>query len=160
MTLLRFPLALLWTLVSPSADPLVIHARSAMYALQPAPKSPEIADAIVTVVRWRGPLPGLTEAKSVDVMLAIAKTEGDFDNGAIGDHGSSRSSFQILGAPKHFSTDVLAATRHAYEMVRASFRACGKANPLGLYTRGKCASARGKQLGDVKMNLAKQIGGG
>lgn len=153
--------ALFWVLLTPSADPLVTHARAAMYTLEASPKSPEIADAIVTVVRWYGPLPRLTERQSVDVMLAIAETEGHFDNGARGDHGLSLSTYQVLNAPAHFSTDVLAATKHAYGMVRASFLACGRGNPLGMYVRGPkgCRSARGVELGGIKMRLAGLIGG-
>ncbi len=153
--------ALFWVLLTPSADPLVTHARAAMYALETAPRSPEIADAIVTVVRWYGPLPRLTERQSVDVMLAIAETEGHWDAWALGDSDHSVGWGQIYYGPRHLLGDALGTAKVVYRMVAASFRACGRGNPLGMYVRGPkgCRSARGVELGGIKMRLAGLIGG-
>lgn len=149
--------ALLWALALP-ADPLVTHARHAMQALNPTPPSPEIADAIVYVVRQRGRIAPLNESQTVDVLLSIAHTEGHFDAWAIGDSGRSVSWGQIYDGPRQLLGDVITTAFVVHEMAAASFAFC-PSNPLGLYVRGPkgCRSERGIELGGIKMRIARSI---
>lgn len=129
---------------------------------QPAPEQCfplmnwELATTIETVVRERPPLfkGDETRERSIHQMVKLSWFEAKWRVDAVGDHDKSVGPFQRFGGSRDLLRDVRAATVEAHRQIAESFKVCWYLPPrqrLAVYARGKCSSARGRELSEIRM---------
>lgn len=130
----------------------------------PAPTAPTIADAIATVVTTDCMEPGALGSCALDaVALAVtAEQEGHLCLGAAclrGDHGRSVSTYQLLtpdpAQREAYDRDLLAATRRAYFVMRASARQCPSSMLAGYC--GGCNRRGARAIAEPRLALARTL---
>ncbi len=137
----------------------------AMALLDPTHEYPELGSAIADVVDTERPLFARDDDKTRTAawMVAIAYRESTFDNGAVGDNGSSACAFQInVGrgrtlegwSSEDLRADPARCVSVAYRMLRQSVR-IDPAFPLAFYARGPgYRSEKAKRLSRDRLALA------
>lgn len=159
MILLPWAYAFAWAAKMFHPDPSHAFARSAMYSLNAAPVSPEIADAIADVSIAEPLFEGANGVpKTIALMTSIAYRESNFDNHAIGDHGASVCWGQVLNGAKSLGEDVRACAREVHRILKWSVWHSRKW-PVAGYARGPNGPdmRRGRELSDDRMALARWL---
>lgn len=132
-----------------------------MLALVPGRDHARLGGAIAEVVEAEPPLfqDDADRRKTAALLVAVAFRESSFRADAIGDNGRARCAFQLWGAPAEVMTDPQLCTRIAMARLRESMRACGAANPLGVYAAGPagCTSEKAARISRDRMWIAKRI---
>jgi len=127
--------------------------------LAPSRDASAFAAALAPVVEAQAPLyrDDDSRTKTAALMVAIAFRESSFRPDALGDSGHSYGYFQIWGVPRETPAEDQA--RIALGMVRESMRACGKDNPLGIYSAGPngCVMPIAKRISADRAALAKWL---
>lgn len=115
-------------------------------------------DALDSVVEANGPLFAGPEGKqrTLALMTSIAFFESSFRLDATGDHGRSTCWFQIMGGGAALRSDAMACAQRGYAFLRASLRACGTGDELGLYAAGKCGTTTGKRISRHRLYWARK----
>jgi hypothetical protein len=135
----------------------------AMELLAPYRDHLDVAQRIAAVVLEERPFfkDDDDKRRTAAVMVAIAFRESSFRRDAVGDNGHSFGLFQIndsSGGTPLLLTDVDAAVRKAFGMVRESMRVC-PAHPLAWYASGPkgCEDARAQRISRDRMAIARRL---
>jgi hypothetical protein len=136
---------------------LMAFVIAAMQLLAPNRDVRDVAEQITQKTLEHEPLfkDDESRVKTAALVVAVTFRESSFRNKAkssTNDHCLG----QVHGRPD-LADDVEQCLDVVFNLLRASMKACGPANPLGVYATGTCSSLRGRRISIDRMHLARHL---